>query len=154
MAKQNQTGPKDKLAASQRRHHTQWGAQFLVAAELERRLCTVSFTMGHNTPVADLMVASPSGNQFAVDVKGLSGKNSWNLRQKTPRQNLFYILVYFPPNGSKNCSADRFFILTQAEADQLVTTYQKNHPGDTGKAQGFAFNDPAQYEGDWSKLPQ
>jgi hypothetical protein len=40
--------------------NTQWAAQFLVAAELTRRGHTGAFTMGNNTPVADLMVGAPS----------------------------------------------------------------------------------------------
>lgn len=138
-----------KLSGAEKRHHTQWGSQFLVSAELERRGYTVSFTMGHNTPIADLMVAAPTGAQFAVDVKGQAGKSSWNLRQKKAWPQLFYILVYFPPLGSP----DRFFILTQAEADELVRVYRQKHPGDTGKAPGFGFKDPAAFENRWDKLP-
>ena len=52
------------------RPSAQWTAQFLVASELSRRGYTVSFTMGSNTPLADLMVASPQGEHFWIDVKG------------------------------------------------------------------------------------
>ena len=54
-----------------KRQKTQWTAQYLAASELARRGYTVSFTMGNQTPVADLMVGNlQSGNQFWVDVKG------------------------------------------------------------------------------------
>jgi hypothetical protein len=152
MAKQRSTNL-SQLTPQEERHHTQWGAQLLVAAELERRGCTVSFTMGHNTPIADLMVASRNGVQFAVDVKGQASKSSWNLREKNTWPNLFYILVYFPPKTSNVGLIDRFFILTQAEANQLVTKYRQSHPGDSGKAPGFGFSDPILFENQWDKLP-
>jgi len=153
--KKNSGDTSQALTPSQKRQHTQWGTQFLVAAELERRGYTVSFTMGHNTPVADLMVATAAGEQFSVDVKGQSGRSSWNLRAKKDWKNLYYVLVYFPPHKpSKKRDADRFFILTQAEANELVRVYRNNHPGDTGKAPGFAFKDPQPFEDSWRALPE
>jgi len=152
MAKQSQTDLK-QLTPQEKRHHTQWGAQFLVAAELERRDYTVSFTMGHNTPIADLMVATRNGVQFAIDVKGQASKSSWNVREKKLWPNLFYILVYFP-RAPEADSIDRFFILTQAEANQLVAKYRQSHPGDRGKAPGFGFSDPIAFENRWDTLPQ
>jgi len=55
---------------SKTRFHTQWAAQFLAAAELARRGYSVSFTMGNNALVADLMVGTEAGKQSWVDVKG------------------------------------------------------------------------------------
>ena len=58
---------------------TQWAAQFLVAAELERHGYVVTFTMGHATPVA----GHPGGKApFWVDVKGLASRNSWWGKEK------------------------------------------------------------------------
>ena len=71
---------------------TQWAAQFLVAAELERHGYVVSFTMGHATPAADLMVGHPVGTQFWIDVKGLAKPTSWpGGGIKPTRINLFYV---------------------------------------------------------------
>ena len=55
-------------------HQTQWAAQFAVASELCKRGYEVAFTLGHNTPLADLMVISPRKKPFLIDVKGLSEK--------------------------------------------------------------------------------
>jgi hypothetical protein len=109
--------------------------------------------MGNCTPIADLMVGTWSGGQFWVDVKGLSSKNSWNLTPKRDFDHLYYILVYFAPVDAKK--RDRFFILTQSEANELVREYQKkaSHSGDTGKAPGFAFKDPEKFEDAWKNLP-
>jgi hypothetical protein len=53
------------------RHQTQWAAQFAVASELCKRGYEVSFTLGHNTPLADLTAISPEEHfKFLIDVKG------------------------------------------------------------------------------------
>jgi hypothetical protein len=46
----------------------QWAAQFAVASELCKRGYEVAFTLGHNTPLADLMVISPGKKHFLIDV--------------------------------------------------------------------------------------
>jgi hypothetical protein len=55
-------------------HFTQWAAQFAVASELRKRRYQVALTLG-NHPAADLIVISPEGLPFSVDVKGLSSPN-------------------------------------------------------------------------------
>ncbi len=82
------------IHGKERGHQTQWAAQFAVASELCKRGYEVAFTSGHTTPVADLMVVSPETKEmFLVDVKGLYRKNPWLIKQKSQRQNLFYILA-------------------------------------------------------------
>jgi hypothetical protein len=105
--------------------------------------------MGNNTPVADLMVGHPNtGAQFWVDVKGQWTSNAWWGDSKAQRPNLFYILTLV--DSSRN--ADRFFILTQAEFDRLVTAYRTAHP-QAKPLGGFNWIDPHKYENQWSKLP-
>jgi hypothetical protein len=82
-------------AVQSKRHFTQWAAQFAVASELCKRGYEVSFTLGHNTPLADLMIISPKKHKmFLIDVKGLAGKNYWQITHKEKRDDLFYILTY------------------------------------------------------------
>ena len=116
---------------------------------------TMSFTQGNNTPVADLMVGSPSSKLFWVDVKGLSAKNAWLITPKKTRDDLFYILVLLSPlaENSKKRIADRCFILAQPEANDLEAAYRKTHPNDRGLIPGFSFSAPAAYEDLWDKLP-
>ncbi len=136
-------------------HQTQWATQFLVAAELIRRGCTVSFTQGNNTPVADLIVGSPNSTLFWVDVKGLSSKNAWLIRPKALREQLFYVLVLLSPlaNDQKERTADRFFVLTQSEVNDLEAAYKRDHPNDKGTIPGFAFTAAVAHENRWDKLP-
>jgi hypothetical protein len=85
------------LDPKSRSHQTQWAAQFAVASELCKRGYEVSFTLGHTTPVADLIAISPvSKRALLIDVKGLYRKNPWLIKRKETRENLFYILAYVP----------------------------------------------------------
>ena len=57
-------------------HRTQWAAQFAVASELCKRGYEVALTMGTHA-VIDLMVVSPTGVPFLIDVIGQYKKNFW-----------------------------------------------------------------------------
>jgi hypothetical protein len=145
-----------RLKGAAKGRQTQWATQFLAAAELIRRGYTVSFTQGNNTPVADLMVGSPSSKLFWVDVKGLSAKNAWLITPKELRDDLFYILILLSPLAERPGARgpDRFFVLTQTEANDLEAAYRKAHPKDKGLIPGFNFSAPADHEDHWEKLPQ
>jgi len=95
-------------------HQTQWAAQFAVASELCKRGYQVALTMG-NHPVIDLMVISPDGTPFSVDVKGQHKRAFWPVVRKGTTQNLFYVLALVP-YGKIN----RFFILTQDQANEGI----------------------------------
>jgi hypothetical protein len=145
-----------ELKGAAKGRQTQWATQFLVAAELIRRGYTVSFTQGNNTPFADLMVGSPCSKLFWVDVKGLSSKNPWLVKPQEPREQHFYILVLLSPlvEDPKKRTADRFFVLTQAEVNNLEADYRQAHPRDKGGIPGFAFADAEAHEDVWDKLPR
>ena len=131
---------------------TQWAAQFLAAAELARQGYLVAFTMGNHTPMADLMVGHlESGDQFWVDVKGLSATGAWLLGEKADLPNLFYILV----RVAEKRENDRFFILTQMEAKHLIGEYWTAHPNQTPTAAlaGFNWGAVLDHENRWDKLP-
>jgi hypothetical protein len=68
-----------------------------------------------NHPKVDLMVISPSGAKFAIDVKGLYRKNFWVISRKEGLQDLFYILAFVPDD-----EPNQFFILSQDEVNTEV----------------------------------
>ena len=144
------------LKGAEKGRQTQWATQFLAAAELIRRGYTVSFTQGNNTPVADLMVGSPSSKLFWVDVKGLSSRNAWLINPKPSREDLFYILILLSPlvESSKKRTADRFFILNQTEVCDVEAAYMRAHPNDKGLIRGFGFSGAEPHEDCWAKLPR
>jgi hypothetical protein len=95
-------------------HFAQWAAQFAVASELCKKDYQVALTMG-NAPVIDLMVVSPSGEQFLIDVKGLSTRTTWLVKRKPDTRNLYYVLVFVPPNAP-----NQFFVMSQATINSLI----------------------------------
>lgn len=136
-------------------HQTQWTAQFAVASELCKRGYQVALTLG-NHPAVDLMVVSPEGRSFKVDVKGQYRRNFWPVR---PRQlsDLFYIFAFVPDVGA---GPNRFFILTHQEvAEGAKKAFEEYVARDPARAQ---IQDPMpgvlapfadEHENRWDKLP-
>jgi hypothetical protein len=139
--------PKEKRSV----HRTQWAAQFAVASELCKRGYEVAFTMGHTTPLADLMVVSPTSKKnFLIDVKGLYKPNPWVIKKKATRDSLYYVLAFVPDNTS-----NRFFILSQ----QQVNTYIRAELARLGRADdysmtGILWKQAERHENKWEILPQ
>jgi hypothetical protein len=136
--------------AQKKRHRTQWAAQFAVASELCKRGYEVAFTQGNSTPLADLMCVSPeTKTMFLIDVKGLSVRSGWMVKDKPARDGLFYILAFVPAGGD-----NRFFIVPQADVNRLIDEYRASgirylptHPS------GFNWTTPAAFEAQWNLLP-
>jgi hypothetical protein len=143
--------PPEEIAARGRGHQTQWAAQFAVASELCKRGYEVAFTSGHTTPVADLMVVSPTKKEmFLVDVKGLYRPNPWLIKRKPPRVNLFYVLAYVP-TGEPN----QFFIMTQLQATQFIEDelVRLERPDDYSVT-GFVWKLALPHKDSWDILPK
>jgi hypothetical protein len=95
-------------------HRAQWAAQFAVASELCKRGYHVALTMEIH-PAIDLIVVSPKGLPFLIDVKGQYRKDSWAVRLKKTRGKLFYVLAFMP-----NVGQNRFFVLTQEAMEREI----------------------------------
>jgi hypothetical protein len=136
-------------------HRTQWAAQFAVASELCKRGYEVAFTMG-NHPSVDLMVTSPKGIPFHIDVTGLYRKNFWVVKPKAPKPNLFYVFAFVPDAG-----ANEFFVLTQGEVNAEVAAEDEKArqraiaKGKEGAAAFpcIAFRAAENYRDRWAILP-
>jgi len=130
------------------RQATQWTAQFAVAAELCKRGCEVSFTMGNCTPLADLMVLAPNGRMFLIDVKGQSTPNFWRIKAKAERTDLFYVLCYVG-----DPSRNRFFPMSQTTLLALMEKYRTSGVKYDERFSGFNWGDAKPYESLWDQLP-
>ena len=144
------TPPKRNL-----RHQTQWAAQFAVASELCKRGYEVAFTLGNTTPLADLMVISPEEHRsFLIDVKGLAGRNYWQITRKKVRSDLFYVLALVP-HGFPN----QFFILTQEKvnagvhAEFLRLQPERQALGEKANRLGLRWADVKAFADQWDILP-
>jgi len=139
------------------RYRVQWAAQFFVAAELTRKGHIVSFTLG-NAPETDLHVSNlETGRQFRVDVKGHGGRNFWEIRERVPKDDLFYILVDIfeeKPN---------YYILSSKEMKVEWNAYY-NHIREVRRKKGTPFPEKKyrwgikhpqakKYKDKWETLP-
>src|SRR5580704_12647074 len=119
-------------------HQTQWAAQFAVASELCKRGYWVSLTLG-NQPDFDLMVTSPNGVHFSIDVKGQRKPQLWPIKPKQTRDNLFYVLVLVPHE-----EVNQFFILTQGQVNEAIQT-NLEHAIERRNAKGLASRKPEDF---------
>jgi hypothetical protein len=131
------------------RDQAEWAAVFLAAGELMRRGYRVSFTLGPNAPLADLVVRAPSGKTFIVDVKGKCRPGRWVVKPKASTPDLFYILVRLgmTPNGMDRVQ-DRFYVIEQAETTRLIRLNSSNP-----SLSGFSSSVAAPYQDAWERLP-
>jgi len=138
-----------------KRYFTQWAAQFYVAAELTRRGYLVSLTLGM-APKADLLVVSPSGKHFMVDVKGLSSPNWWIIGEHglELHEDLYFILVYIPKDPEQS---PRFFAMTsydvKTEIEKHLDELRAREREITNLEYGFYWKVAFKYENRWDKLP-
>jgi len=133
------------------RYRTQWAAQFAAAAELVRRDYLVSLTFG-NAAVSDLLVQSPGGCTFTIDVKGQSTKNFWLVQRRPSNDRHYFVLVFLPPAFAP----PKFFILSSNQLMQHRQEYEREatqrgkYRDDLG---GMNWRTALPYEGKWDALP-
>jgi hypothetical protein len=140
---------------SDQRHYTQWAAQFAVASELCKRHYEVAFTLGHNTPLADLMVISPKEHrQFLIDVKGLAKRNYWEVSRHVTRDDLFYVFALVAHDAP-----NQFFIARQHEVNACIDAEfarlkpEKQALGIKANRLGLRWRDTKPFADQWHALP-
>jgi hypothetical protein len=137
-------------------YFSQWSSTFYVAAELVRRKYLVSLTLGE-APGPDLLVISPNGKPFKVEVKSLRRHNFWLIGEVSPQDDLFYILVFVPEDVSQ---PPKFCILTSSELKREIDNYQKKLLAKGRRITKLEYGIPfrnafkPEYENAWDKLPK
>lgn len=151
---------------------SQWSATYSVAAELTRRGYRVGWPMG-NAPVKDLLVESPDGLHFYVDVKGSifpprrKGSNEpcahcypiqGNRLEGERDAKLFFVFVAVPPNLGQCCE---YAVLSHLQLQELhrteteTSTGQRKDGGDYKPwSAGVEHRRLAPYLGKWDGLPK
>lgn len=144
---------------------TQWAATYLVAAGLTRRGYRVGWPMG-NAPAKDLLVESPKGVRFEVDVKGgaygQKVKKYWHIVQEKrftekAQPQLYFAFVRVDPQPEENAE---FFLLSHEALIKLnEKVYADSDNWKTKKGQPYKEFPPAftpehlaPYKG-WNALP-
>lgn len=152
-----------------RKYRTQWMSTFFAAGELTRRGYIVAITHG-NAKFVDLLVQSPGGESFSVDVKGMSAHNWIPVKKPDtengyPRKEQYYILVHAAQNSKKN-EIPRYFVMSSKEMYEEIIKGEKKASQINkdrlakGKPKlkewamnGIAFKQAERYENMWETLP-
>ena len=143
---------------SQQKYATQWAAQFTVAAELSRRGYRVSLTLG-NAKAADLVVESPTGILFDLEVKGLASQNFWLIREDVPRTHQYFALLLVPRGvpGDAALKSSRIFLATSQQVMAKVVSERERclarRPDWKPSGSGLNWGEALEFESRWDVLP-
>jgi hypothetical protein len=64
-----------------------------------------------------MLVVSPSGKHFGIEVKGQSTKNFWRFEERQPNPEMYYAFIFVPQEGTP-----RAFIMDSASLYPILQT--------------------------------
>lgn len=130
-----------------------WAGQFFAAGELTRRGFWVTFTFG-NAPSTDLLVISPKGKKFRVEVKTKAVESySWRFKKKGSKvkgsKDLWFVLVVRgQPDQDGIYPHPKYWIVPARHIAKIV-----NYKIEIGKDPQVLKSEVVNFEGTWWKLP-
>lgn len=133
------------------RHNVEQMVRGYLMYELARRGYNVQIT-DSRFPAVDMLVVSPSGEYFGIEVKGQRTKSFWRFNERKPKPDLFYAFVYVPEKGNP-----RVFIMDSTSTMKLWKEYKDNaikrgsSPEDN--IWGLNWTQPHPYENRYDLLP-
>lgn len=132
-------------------HNVEQAARGFATFELARRGYVVQAT-DSRFPTEDLLVVSPAGKHFGIDIKGQRTKNFWLIKEPKPSDELFYILIYIPTIANPD-----LYILSSHEMHRLWHEYKNRIIGNGGKEDniwGINWTTPFPYKDKWEVIPK
>jgi hypothetical protein len=133
------------------RHNVEQMARGFLMYQLAKRGYNVQIT-DSRFPTVDLLVVSPSGKYFGVDVKGQRTKNFWRFSEREPNPEFYFAFVSVPEEGEP-----RVFIMDSVTTMKLWKDYKDKTVARTGNDDniwGLNWTQPHPYEGRYDLLPQ
>lgn len=133
-------------------HNTEQAARGYLMYELARRGYNVQIT-DSRFPAYDMLVVSPEGRHFGIDVKGQRTKNFWLIKESEPTAERFYAFIFVPESDKP-----RVFIMNSSIAMKLYYSYkariQATRPNVKDQFWGLNWKDPHPYEDKYDLLPK
>lgn len=131
-------------------HNVEQMARGYLMYELAKHGYNVQIT-DSRFPAYDILVVSPTGKHFGIEVKGQSHKSFWRFDEREPKNEMYYAFVYVPLEGSP-----QVFIMDSKTAMELYQIY-KQRTLSRGPARenqwGFNWKDPYPYKDRYDLLP-
>ena len=133
------------------KHNVEQMARGYLMYELAKRGFNVQLT-DSRFPNVDMLVVSPQGTHFGIDVKGQRTNSFWRFKEKEPKSDLFYAFVNVPENNTP-----RVFIMDSKITMKLWKDYKtKTKAKGTTKHEiwGVNWTTPHPYEDRYDLLPK
>ena len=133
------------------RHNVEQMARGYLMYQLAKRGYNVQIT-DSRFPKVDLLVVSPGGKHFGIDVKGQRTPSFWRFNEREPNKEFYFAFAYVPLDNTP-----RIFIM---DSDTAMTKWHeyKRKAMDRGVSEesiwGLNWTQPHQYEDRYDLLPQ
>ena len=133
-------------------HNVEQMARGYLMYQLARRGYCVQIT-DSRFPTYDMLVVSPSGKHFGIEVKGQSTKNFWRFKDRKSHKEMYYAFVFVPPDG-----VPRVFIMNSDTTMRLWMEYRDNAIKKYGAKEddifGLRWTQPQPFEDTYDILPR
>jgi hypothetical protein len=119
--------------------------------ELACRGYTVQFT-DSRFPTEDLLVVSPSGKHFGIDVKAQKSKSFWRMKRPPDSNQIFYCFTYI---GSSS-STPEIYVMPSTLVLPLWHAYRDAAVArgiNEDSIWGLNWSTPKPHKDDWACLP-
>lgn len=130
------------------RHNVEQMARGYLMYELAKRGFRVQIT-DSRFPAYDMLVVSPSGKHFGIEVKGQRTRSYWRYDEREPNPEMYYAFVYVPELG-----LPRVFIMDSKTTMEYWKKYKEEHPSVRDAPWGINWKDPFPFEDRYDLLPQ
>jgi hypothetical protein len=134
------------------KHNTEQMARGYLMYELAKRGYNVQLT-DSRFPAYDLLVVSPNGVFFGIDVKGQRTASFWLLKERESKEDAYYAFVYVPIEKTP-----RVFIMPSGKVMQLYHELKErikaNKPDVRDQMWGLNWKQPHEYEDRYDLLPR
>ncbi|MEZ5423163.1 MAG: hypothetical protein R2682_08735 [Pyrinomonadaceae bacterium] len=131
-------------------------ARFATMSELSRRGYDTSFTMG-NTMKVDLFAAVPDGEQFTIQVKGISNRNGLFVSESffagKVQRKLYLVVVYVPPIDVAHESFEFYILPHKAAKREFEKLPKLNKKGEPYSISGLNWSSISEYRDRWDSFP-
>ena len=133
------------------KHNVEQMARAYLMYELAKHGYCVQIT-DSRFPTYDMLVVSPSGKHFGIEVKGQKTKNFWRFNERRLNPDMYYAFVFVPQDDKA-----RVFI-TDCETTMRLWKEYKNDALKKGCKEdnqwGIKWKQPHPFENRYDMLPQ